>query len=93
MKMSGRVERVIGCKIRDRREELGWSRDDLAAIAKIDSGSLKSVESGEKRASMDDLVAICAALDVPMENLFADLVRDDSEAPTADGLPARFGLN
>jgi hypothetical protein len=42
---------------------------------------------------MDDLVAICAALDVPMENLFADLVRDDSEAPTADGLPARFGLN
>jgi transcriptional regulator with XRE-family HTH domain len=67
------VER-IGQRIRERREELGLSRDDLARKmpGKTNGNAIYRWERGRHEARPDALEALADALDVPVAYFFVD---------------------
>lgn len=75
------VER-IGNRIRERREELGLSRDDLAREmpGKTNGNAIYRWEKGLHEARPDALEALATALDVPVSYFYVDQP-DKSETP------------
>jgi len=74
----------IGARIKQRREELGWSQDELALrCGYAGRSSINKIEKGANAMSMDIVQRIAAALDVKVSWLFgfeeettADAIRD-----------------
>ena len=52
----------LGTRIRSRRKELGWTQEELAAIAGIDRSYIGGVERGERNLTFTVLCEICTAL-------------------------------
>lgn len=68
--------RVCGQKIRQLREERGYSLQDLAQKAGVSVSYLSEIERGAKKPSLKTLERIAAALNIPREQLVeADLNR------------------
>ncbi|MGE0767242.1 MAG: helix-turn-helix domain-containing protein [Hyphomicrobiaceae bacterium] len=58
------LDRFIGQRLRDRREQIGQSADDLAHKLGIAPGDLRDIENGEQRLTASLLTRVCAHLDV-----------------------------
>lgn len=75
----------IGQRIKERREELGWSLSKLADTAQVGKGYLWSLEKGEtkSRPSGQTLYRIAEALGVTMSDLLGRelLVEPSQERP------------
>ena len=70
----------IGARIKQRREELGWSQDELARrCGYAGRSSINKIEKGANAMSMDIVQRIAAALDVKVSWLFGF-----QEATTSD---------
>ena len=67
------VRRSIGRKIRDLRLEQGYSQSSLATMVAINRSYLCEVENGRRNISLDNLIKISDALDVPLPILFEDV--------------------
>jgi len=63
----------LGTRIRERRKELGWTQEDLAAAAELDRSYVGSVERGERNLTFSALCDICAALKCDVALLTAGL--------------------
>lgn len=63
----------VGEVIRASRLEQSRTLRDVAAKARVSLGYLSEVERGEKEASSELLAAICAALNLPLSQLFGDV--------------------
>ena len=70
-----------GAVLRRQRELAGRSLADVAAAAQCSPAHLSEVERGRKDVSAERLVAIAAALDLPVHVLYADIA--DELAPHA----------
>jgi transcriptional regulator with XRE-family HTH domain len=70
---------IIGQRIRARRLELGLSQDTASERADLHPTYIGQVERGEKNATIGSIQKICNALDIPMEDLFANIVKSESE--------------
>lgn len=56
--------------IRELREKRGWSQSELSRRSGVKQGVLSYIESGRtKRPRIDTILAIAAALEVPVEKL------------------------
>ncbi|HEX5325196.1 MAG TPA: helix-turn-helix transcriptional regulator [Acetobacteraceae bacterium] len=66
----GEVDLVIGQRIRQRRQELGFSRHDLAETIGVAEEILEKVEGGERRAGGHLLSKIAPALGVTIAFFF-----------------------
>lgn len=64
----------LGTRIRDRRKLLGWTQEDLSAIANLDRSYVGGIERGERNITFTVLCQICSALQCDIATL-------------ADGLP------
>lgn len=75
----------VGQRIKERREELGWSLSKLAAQANVSKGYLWSLEKGETdaRPSGRTLYRIAEALGVTMSDLLGRqvLIESSQERP------------
>lgn len=60
----------FGRRVRDLRESAGLLQRDVAQSAGIDSTYLSGVENGRRNPTLDVIVAIAHALDVPVTRLF-----------------------
>lgn len=60
----------FGRRVRELRESAGLLQRDLAGRADIDSTYLSGVENGRRNPTLDVIVAIAQALDVPVTRLF-----------------------
>lgn len=61
--------RALGGRIRTAREARGWTQPRLAERAEISRDSVYRTELGTRAASIDILLRIARALDVPLGHL------------------------
>lgn len=59
----------IGLKIKERRNELGWSLRELGERAGVSAGFLSQVENDQVSPSLSSLQSIATAMQVPMFSL------------------------
>jgi len=59
----------VGNVIRNRREDLGLSQDELGHLAGLHRTYIGSVERGERNATLSSLIAICGALQLQPNEL------------------------
>ncbi|MCG8450055.1 MAG: helix-turn-helix domain-containing protein [Pirellulales bacterium] len=64
MKELARTPRQIGTIIQRVRKKRGWSQLQLAERAGLRQATISQVESGEKPAKLDTILAVLAALDL-----------------------------
>src|SRR5665213_3595571 len=69
----------LGARLRAKRESVGLTQADLAAIAGISRTSLTNIEAGRQRILVDQLALICGKLGVAA----AELIPTDFPAPKA----------
>lgn len=65
--------RQVGCRIRQLREERGLSQEALAELAGISRHTMYRTETGARSASVDVVIKLAAALDVPVDHLFREV--------------------
>lgn len=68
------IAKTIGQRIRQRRLELGYSQDVASEKAGLHPTYIGQLERGEKNATMESIEKICIALELPMEELFYQIV-------------------
>ena len=68
----------MGCRIRDRRKELGLTMEDVAdAIGYDDAKSISKVETGERKCTIERLFMLAQVLQVSVDYLlFGDAFYD-----------------
>jgi len=62
----------VATRIKQLRENLGLSQNELARRAGIRQSSLSYIESGDKNPSVDTLLRICSALGLTLAEFFAE---------------------
>jgi transcriptional regulator with XRE-family HTH domain len=78
---AGSLRRLQGAVLRHHRELSRRSLADVAAAAHCSPAHLSEVERGRKDVSAERLVAMAAALDVPLHILYGDIA--DALAPAS----------
>lgn len=68
----------VGARIRELREEKGWTTNRLANQCGLSQSFLRSVELGEKGISVDNLALICQTLQVSLSEFFACMEPEQS---------------
>jgi transcriptional regulator with XRE-family HTH domain len=82
-----RVELLLaaqGAVLRRHRERAGRSLADVAAVAQCSPAHLSEVERGRKDVSAQRLVAIAAALEVPLHLLYGEIAEQLMPAALAE---------
>ena len=62
----------MGMRIRDRRTRAGMSQEKLAEKTSLRRSYISYVENGKKSISLEAVVEICNALEMPIEDLMVD---------------------
>ena len=60
---------TIGERIKNRRNELGWTQDQLAQKAGISKSFLSDLENGKRSVSADNLLGIAGVLNLSLDYL------------------------
>ncbi len=63
------INQIFGKRVKEKRNELGYSQEKLANIAEIDRTYLPDVENGKRNVSLLVASKIAKALDTPIEEL------------------------
>ncbi len=81
----------VGERIKKRRQELGWTQDQLARKAGISKSFLSDLENGKRSVSANNLLDIARALGVSLDLLMTGAASQDqqTEVPIPASL-ARF---
>lgn len=61
--------RAIGDRIRAERDRVGLSQEKLAERVELDRKTINRIEQGTYATSIDRLIRIASALDVPLRDL------------------------
>jgi transcriptional regulator with XRE-family HTH domain len=69
---------MIGPRLRHIRQEKGMTIEKLAAAAGLDKGFLSRLERGAKRPSIETVLRLSNALDVPVGQLFGEQTAEDA---------------
>lgn len=77
--MNNNIAATIGQRLRARRIQLGYSQDQTSEKASLHPTYIGQVERGEKNATLESIQKICVALDLPMEELFANITGSPSD--------------
>ena len=72
MPLSKSMSPTIGPRLRHIRLQKGFTVEALAAAAGLDKGFLSRLERGTKRPSVETVLRLSAALDVPVGQLFGE---------------------
>jgi transcriptional regulator with XRE-family HTH domain len=73
-----KISPAIGPRLRHIRLEKGFTVETLAANAGLDKGFLSRLERGTKRPSVETLLRLSAALEVPIGLLFGEQTTDET---------------
>ena len=78
MPLSAKISPTIGPRLRHMRLEKGLTVEMLAAAAGLNKGFLSRLERGTKRPSVETVLRLSAALDVPVGLLFGEQTTDET---------------
>lgn len=73
------ISKILGQRLRQRRQELGYSQELTSEKAGLHPTYIGQVERGEKNPTIESLQKICVALDYPMEALFYHIIVNKSK--------------
>jgi len=76
--------KMMGARIRERREELRLTQDMLAEMTGITKSYISNIENGKQNCTMEILFVLCAALKTSMAALFqsdAELINPQNVTP------------
>lgn len=76
--LPAKMSPTIGPRLRHIRLERGLTVEALATAVGLDKGFLSRLERGTKRPSVETVLRLSAALDVPIGLLFGDQTTDDT---------------
>jgi len=65
------VYRFVGGRVREEREKAGLTQAELAQRARVHHSFIGYIERAEKKASLETLARLCAALNITISGLFA----------------------
>lgn len=68
-----KVMKDLGIRVRQLREKAGLSQETLAELAKVHRTYISTIERGQQNISLTVLIRLADALEVGLEELFADL--------------------
>lgn len=77
------IAKIVGQRLRQRRQELGYSQELTSEKAGLHPTYIGQVERGEKNATIESIEKICIALDLPLEDLFDKIIATNSKCNTA----------
>ena len=86
--MARLLREAIGDRLRRVRTEQHRTLREVSRVARVSLGYLSEVERGRKEPSSELLAAICAALDLPLDELLREVAVDLGGAPAAEPVPA-----
>lgn len=69
---------TIGGRLRARRRQNGYSQECVSEKANLHPAYIGQLERGEKNATIISIEKICRALNLPMDELFVNIVSADS---------------
>jgi transcriptional regulator with XRE-family HTH domain len=75
---SAKTRGAIGARLRHIRQKKGMTMDALATAASIDKGFLSRLERGTKQPSVETVLRLSAALQVPIGQLFGEQTAEDT---------------
>src|SRR5262249_15792499 len=64
------VKKGFGAEVRRRRNDLGWSQEDLAARAELHRTYVSDVEAGKRNPSLQSMQRLAAALGATIGTVF-----------------------
>ena len=64
------VKIAFGRRIRELRQQRGWSQEEFADYAELDRSYVGCIERGERNVSLENICKIAQALDVSPAKLF-----------------------
>lgn len=67
------LNQIIGIKIKALRIERKLSQENLAGLSEIDRTYLQSIERGERNISLNVLVKISNALEIPVSKILENI--------------------
>lgn len=70
MKQLSDIKKILGSRIRNLRNERGWSQEEFAHRANLSQSYFGALERGEKSASIETLEKISLAFGISFEELF-----------------------
>ena len=71
--MSSDVRESFGQRLRELREDRGWTQTKLARVVGLKRTYLSEIESGKRNPSLLNLKAIADGFHFPLSNLFTGL--------------------
>jgi UDP-N-acetylglucosamine 1-carboxyvinyltransferase len=60
---------LVAANVRAERARLGWTQQQLADLLGTSQTTVSQVERGRRALDLDDVLALCAALQVPAQSL------------------------
>lgn len=85
--MARLLREAIGDRLRRVRTEQYRTLREVSRSAQVSLGYLSEVERGRKEPSSELLAAICAALDLPLDELLRRVATDLGGVPAAEPVP------
>lgn len=73
------TSKIIGERLRSYRNKKKMSQEAVAELAGMHPPYIGQLERGEKNATIDSIVKISRALNLPLEELFANIVKSDNK--------------
>lgn len=80
------VTKLLGIRIREIREEHGWSQDVLAELSGLNRSYIGSLERAEHNVGIRNIASVANAFEVPIERLFERkcIVEEPPDTPVKD---------
>lgn len=77
--MTDAVKALIGQRLREKREQAGYTREQLGELCSLSPRFIANVEFGDSTFSLDSLMAVCRALSCSSDYLlFGDSIDGDA---------------
>lgn len=83
--MNSTTKKQIGRRLRQKREQAGYTREKLAELSSLSPRFIANIEFGDATFSLDSLMSMCRALSCGSDDLLFGSARDaDAWANTLD---------
>lgn len=64
------VKSAFGNRLRELRQQRGWSQEEFALCVGLDRSYVGGVERGERNVSLENICLLAQALEIPVADLF-----------------------
>ena len=82
----------LGQRVKDLRTRLGWSQEQLAERASLDTTYISGIERGARNPGLNSLNSLARALGITLPNLLSDL-RPPRQREIRRGRPRKHDTN